>query len=173
MVLSGARFLERGHSLQSLPLPQPALPCASAPEENVSVPREGGAAAQRALRSVTRPLVCVHRWLCREQERGQQTQQAETGTAPKTQQGEQRLPGEPEEQALYVDPPAWERGLPLPAWLHVGRWDEGPYLLAMPLGGGGREVQSAGTCRTFPTLQLALLFQPQEAPTCGSSSGTF
>lgn len=100
------------------------------------MPREGGAATQQALQSIMCPLVSVHRWLCREQERGQQTWQAETGTAPKTQQGDQRLPGEPEEQALYVDPPAWEFGLPPPAWLCGGRWEEGPCSLAMPLGRG-------------------------------------
>lgn len=98
--------------------------------------REGGAATQQALHSVTCPFVCVHRWLCREQERGQQTWQAETGTAPKTQQGEQRLLGEPEEQALYVDPSAGS-GDCLPQFGSMqGRWEEGPHLLAMPLDRG-------------------------------------
>lgn len=59
-----------------------------------------GAAAQRVLPSLTCVPFCVHRPLLRQQKRGQQTRQEETGTAPKTQQGEQRLPGEQEEQAL-------------------------------------------------------------------------
>lgn len=65
------------------------------------------------------PCLC-HRRLYREQKRGRQTWQAETGTTPKTQQGEQRLPGEPEEQALYVNLPSWEHGLPTPAWVYGG-----------------------------------------------------
>lgn len=163
---------KRGCSPWSLPLPQPALPCASVPEEDISVAREGGAATQQALHSVTCPLVCVHRWLCREQERRQQTRQAETGTAPKTQQGEQRLPGEPEEQALYVDPSAGS-GDCLPNLAPCrGDGRKGHVCWPCPLTGGFREIQSAGTHRIFPAIQLALLFQPQEVPTCGNSSGT-
>lgn len=84
-----------------------------------------GSAAQHMLPSLTCAPFCVHRALFRQQKRGQQTRQAETGPAPKTEQGEQRLPGEPQEQTLYVSlhclpllPPrgvtgggAWQGGL--------------------------------------------------------------
>lgn len=84
--------------------------------EKASSPQKDreGPATQHVLPSLTCAPFCVHRPLSRQQKRGQQTRQAETGTATKTQQGEQRLPGEPEEQALYVNPSAQQPGLPPP-----------------------------------------------------------
>lgn len=129
------------------------------------VPRRTGrgAAAQHALPSLTCAPLCVHRALFRQQKRGQQTWQAETGTAPKTQQGEQRLPGEPEEQALYVNPQPGSLALGFMGG--DGRKDHGPWQGCL----GRSKVQGpAGASLLYSSISS---FSPKRYPPVGVHPG--